>query len=85
MRLWVKTVKENRTVKQLTYEKDERLTYSHFFKYMAEICPELDAPTPVILKPHIMDFAKFKHVKFKQKDFVEQIDFDYLWVENVDI
>ncbi len=85
MRLWFKVIKEHRTVREYVYEKDERLTYSHFFTYLTDACPEIDVPTPVLLKAHIMDFAKFKHVKFKKKDFVEDIDFDWLWVENIDI
>lgn len=84
MRIWAKVIKEYHTVKELTYEKEERLTYSHFLNYLMDICGELDIPTPVLLKPHIMDFAKFKHVKFREKDFVEPVDFDFLWVEYID-
>lgn len=84
MRIWVKIVKEQRTVRQITYEREEKLTYSHLLSYLMDICHELDVPTPVLLKPHVMDFAKFRHVKFKENDFVEPIDFDFLWIENID-
>lgn len=84
MKIWAKIIKEHKTIKQYVYEKEERLTYSHFFSYMADICSELDVPTPVLLKAHIMDFAKFRHVKFKAKDFIEITDFDVLWIENIE-
>lgn len=84
MRIWAKIIKDYRTVREYTYEKEEKLTYSHLLNYLMDICSELDAPTPVLLKPHLMDFAKFRHVKFKAKDFVEPIEFDWLWIENID-
>lgn len=84
MRIWAKIVKDYHTIRETTFEKDERLTFSHLLSYLMEICPALDVPTPVLLKPHIMDFAKFRHVKFKKGDFVEPIDFDFLWIENID-
>ena len=30
-----------------------------------------------------MNFAKFNHVKFLPRDFVEGVDFDYLLLENI--
>lgn len=83
MRLWAKVMTEGKIRKQCTLEKDERLTWSHFFDYMAELCDKLDIPTPVILKPHILQLAKFRHVKFLPRDFVDGVDFDRLIVENI--
>ena len=69
---------------ELDDENDgEKLTYSHFFNYLADICRELDVPTPVLLKTHIFNFAKFNHVRFYPRDFVEGVDFDYLLLENI--
>ena len=83
MRLWAKVMTEDKIKKQWVLEKEERVTYSHFFEYLSEICSELDIPTPVLLKTHIMQFAKFRHVKFLPRDFVDGIDFDKLWIENI--
>jgi len=68
---------------QFVYENPERLTYSHFFDYLTDICHELDIPTPVLLKTHIFNFAKFNHVKFVRRDFVESLDYDQLFLENI--
>jgi len=84
MRIWAKTVKDLHTEKEITYEREGKLVYSHLLEYLMEICPALDIPTPVLLKPHIMDFAKFRHVRFRAGDFVEQINFDFLWIENIE-
>ena len=83
MRIWAKIVKEGKTEKQIVYENEEKLTYSHFMDYLFDICYELDVSTPVLLKTHIFNFAKFNHVRFLPRDFVESVDFDYLLLENI--
>lgn len=83
MRLWAKVMQEDKIVKQHVLELDEKLTYSHFFDYLSALCGALDIPTPVLLKTHILQFAKFRHVKFIPRDFVDGVDFDKLWIENI--
>ena len=83
IRIWAKVFSEDHIEKQTVYERDEALAYSHFFNYLAEICDALDIPTPVLLKPHIFNFAKFRHVVFRPRDFLEGVDFDKLVLENI--
>ena len=83
MKIWAKLITDGKIQKQFVYEKQERLTYSRFFDYLSDICHELDIPTPVLLKTHIFNFAKFNHVKFIPRDFVESLDYDKLFLENI--
>ena len=83
MKIWAKLITDGKIQKQFVYEKQERLTYSRFFDYLSDICHELDIPTPVLLKTHIFNFAKFNHVKFISRDFVESLDYDQLFLENI--
>ena len=83
MKIWAKLLTDGKIKKQMVYEKDEKLTYSHFFDYLADICLALDIPTPVLLKTHIFNYAKFNHVKFTAKDFVEYFAYDQLFLENI--
>ena len=83
MRIWAKVITDGRIKKQFVYERDEQVTYSKMFEYMADICSSLDIPTPVLVKAHIFNFAKFNHVKFTASDFVESIPFDHLFIENL--
>lgn len=83
MRIWAKLMTDGRIRKQIVYEKPEKLTYSHFFDYVSDISEKLDISTPVITKMHVFNFAKFNHVKFIPRDFVESFDYDYLVVENI--
>ncbi len=82
-RIWAKLLREGKIVRQFVYEGEEKLTYSHFLTYLFDICRELDCPTPVLLKTHIFNFAKFNHVRFLPRDFVESTDFDALVLENI--
>ena len=83
MRIWAKLVTDGHIKEQFVYENAEKLTYSHFFEYLTEICYALDIPTPVLTKTHIFKFAKFNHVKFTQNDFVESLGYDHLTLENL--
>ncbi len=85
LKLWVKILKGEKIIKQFTYTREEKLVYSQFLEYLMDICNSLDIPTPVLLKTHIFNLAKFSMVKFKQRDFVESIDFDFLVIENVSV
>ncbi len=83
MKIWAKTVKDNKITKQTLYEREGKLVWSELHEYLTEIAYELDIPTPVILKSHIFNLAKFNHVRFLKSDFVEKLDFDYLLLENL--
>ncbi len=82
-RIWAKVLREGRIQKQITYSREEKFTYAGFFGYLAEICGELDVPTPVLLKTHLFNYAKFNHVVFRPADFMEAVDFDRLVLENI--
>ena len=82
-RIWAKVLDEGHIVKQTTYSREEKFTYSHFFRYLAEICDELDIPTPVLLKTHIFNYAKFNHTVFRKQDFMEPVPFEKLLLENI--
>lgn len=60
----------------------EKYDNSKFLDYLIDICYELDIPTPILLKTHINHFDKFNVVRFKETDFVESVDYDYLVLEN---
>ncbi|MBQ7408353.1 MAG: hypothetical protein IJW13_03680 [Clostridia bacterium] len=83
VKLWARTIKDNATLLKYDFVRDEVMEWSDFFDYVRDICHEMDLPTPVILKTHLFNFAKFNYVRFLKSDFVEQVDFDFLLIENV--
>ncbi|MEG9430239.1 MAG: hypothetical protein VZQ61_04870 [Christensenellaceae bacterium] len=82
IRIWAKLVKNGKIVKQYVYEREGLTDYSMFFDYVKDICESLDCPTPVLIKTHLFNYAKYNNVKFKADDFVEKINFDKLILEN---
>ena len=85
VKLWFKVIKDDKIVKQFVYESDEKFTYSRFSEYISQGCYALDEATPLILRNHIMNFAKFNGVRFLPSDFVEFVGFDRLQVENLNL
>ena len=81
-RIWAKVIKDEKIIKQFVYEKTETLDYSLFFDYVRDICETLDIPTPVIIKTHLFNYAKYNTLKFTKADFVENVNFDKLVLEN---
>ena len=82
-RIWGKVIKDGDIIRQTTYEREEKFTYAHFFNYLSDICDALDVPTPVLLKTSIFNYAKFNHVIFRPSDFMEDVPFDRLVLENI--
>ena len=82
-RIWAKVLTEEHIERQFVYEKDTKFAYSRFFDYLAEICTALDVPTPVLLKTHVFNFAKFNHFVFRPSDFMEAVSFDKFVLENI--
>lgn len=82
-RIWAKILKEEHIEKQFVYESEKKFAYSDFFGYLSDICVALDVPTPVLLKTHVFNYAKFNHVAFRPDDFIEEVAFDKLLLENI--
>lgn len=83
IRIWAKVLKNNKIVKQYVFEKAENMDYSQFFDYLRDICENLDIATPVLIKTHLFNYAKYNVVRFSKDDFMESIEFDKLVLENI--
>ena len=83
VKIWAKVMKKDKILNQLVFEREESMDYSKFFEYLSEICFNLDIATPVLIKTHLFDYAKYNVVKFTKSDFVESISFDKLVLENM--
>lgn len=83
VKLWIRTFKDDKMQKQTVVERDEKFYYSFFDEYLTEGCYALDEATPVIIKQHVMNFAKYRMTVFKPSDFIESVSFDRMVVENL--
>ena len=82
-RIWGRIEREHKIARQTTYESTVKFEWSDFFKYLADICEALDIGTPILLKTHIFNYAKFNRVTFLPRDFAEPVNFDKLVLENI--
>ena len=82
-RIWAKVVKDGKIINQLTYERADKFSYSQFFAYLSDICEGLDIATPILLKTHVFNYAKFNTVRFLPRDFAETPEFDKLVLDNL--
>ena len=82
VRIWAKVIKDEKIIKQYVFETEGTTDYSLFFDYLEDICSHLDIATPVLIKTHLFNYAKYNTVKFIKDDFVETINFDKLVLEN---
>ena len=83
IKIWAKILKDNKIIKQTVYQKNESMDYSEFLDYLIDIAYNLDIPTPVLIKTHIFNYAKYNTVRFLPQDFVDTVDFDKLVLENI--
>ncbi len=82
IRIWAKVIKDGKIERQTVFEKEGTMDYSEFFEHLREICSTLDISTPVLIKTHLFNYAKYNTVKFIQDDFMEKVTFDKLVLEN---
>ena len=81
-KIWAKIIIDGKIVKscEITVKNYD---YHIFDEYVREIAYALDIPTPVVLDKHIIDFTVYKSTRFFKEDFVENVDFEKLVLENV--
>lgn len=79
MRIWVKEFKNNRLLKDIVIEDTSGETRTHkVYKALDEACLAFDLTRPIWLKLNQNDFLLHAKTRFRQDNFVEPIDFDYL-------
>ena len=84
IKIWAKTLEKEKILQDIVYEINaDKMVWSLLFDVLCEICASLDIPTPVLLKTHTLNFAKYNFVQFTKSDFVENVNFDKLWLEFV--
>ena len=83
VKIWIKVIKDDKIVKDVVVERDEKFDYASFSDYLTEGLYFLDESTPVVIKNHLFSFAKYNAVRFLPTDFLEPVGFDCVWVENL--
>lgn len=83
-RIWAKTIVNYRVKTSIIHECAERIGSYNFFENVREIAEKLHIPTPVVLNSHCENFLEFNTLKFRPRDFLEPVPFDFLVLEDAD-
>jgi len=83
-RIWAKILKNHKIKKDLMYSSLDDCTADTFLAHVSEICHAFDIPTPVITSVNINNFEEFNNTRFRPRDFVEGVSFDFLVLENAE-
>lgn len=81
MNFWVKTVKGDKITRDCVVRNDLVMTMNNVITVAQEVCHNFDIPTPIISKSQYNNLDNFNFMKFRPRDFVETVDFDYLLFE----
>lgn len=81
-RLWAKIFKNNHMLKDTVICDDSSDTRTHkIFHALDEVCYQFDLGKPIWLDSTVTEFKRHSKTKFRQDNFIEQIDFDYLEIQ----
>ena len=83
MKVWAKTVREEKITRSVLYEYEHASNLDEFISLLHGICEQMDIPTPVATRVNFNHFAMFNNTRFKERDFIEYIDFDMFELEAV--
>jgi len=84
-RLWAKTFKDNRMLRDTVICDDSDETRTHkIFNAIEEICYEFDLSKPIWLDATAAEFKKRDKTRFYQDNFVDTIEFDYLEIHVIE-
>ena len=83
MKVWATTVREEKITRDIVFEYEHISNEDDFVSVLQQICEKLDIPTPVVTYVNFNHYVLFNTTKFKSRDFVESIDFDYFNLEAV--
>ena len=83
MKVWAKTVVEEKITRDLLYEYGTISNEEDFVAVLQQVCDQMDIPTPIATRVNFNHFVMFNNTRFKPRDFVEYVDFDMLDLEAV--
>lgn len=85
-RMWGKMMKNNRLVTDKTVcIKDYSLSRTQMvFQALEEMCYYFDLGKPIWLDSNVRDFQIHSKTRFRQDNFIEHIEFDFLEIQVIE-
>lgn len=84
-RLWAKIFRDNRMLQDTVVEDSSNDTRTHkVFNALDEVCARFDLSHPIWLDATINEFKRHDKARFRQDNFIDTIDFDYLEIHIIE-
>lgn len=85
-RLWAKIFQDNHMLKDMVVmnNKSELTRTQKIFQAVDDICIEFDLGKPIWLSANVEEFKKHDKVRFRQDNFIEEIEFEYLEIHVIE-
>ena len=85
-RLWARLVSKNHhTAKDMVICDDTPETRTHkIFRGLESICDAWNLAVPIWLDSNITDFKRHSKTKFRQDNWIEEIEFDFLEIQVIE-
>ena len=84
-RLWARVFKDNHMLRDTVIIDGSTDTRTHkIFRAIEDACCQFDLGKPIWLNNNISEFKRHSKVRFRQDNFIEEIDFDYLEIQVIE-
>lgn len=84
-RLWARQFKNNNMIKDTVVCDNTEDTRTHkVFNAVDTICNEFDLSKPIWLDKNVEEFKKNSKVRFRQDNFIDEIEFDFLELQIIE-
>ena len=81
-KLWVKEIKENHLLKDVTIEDTSEDTRTHKIMHSLEkACVGFDLAVPIWLNTNVKEFKRHSRTRFYKDSSIESVEFDYLEIQ----
>lgn len=84
VKISAKLVKNHKTVKSASYNSINEYKSEEFYEYISVLAQKLDISTPIIIPYHRECFENFNSLKLTKSDFVDDFNYDFMFLENDD-
>ena len=84
VKISAKLVKNHKTVKSASYNSINEYKSEEFYEYISALAQKLDISTPIIIPYHRECFENFNSLKLTKSDFVDDFNYDFMFLENDD-
>lgn len=84
-RIWAREFKDGHVLRDTVVCDDRKESRTHkVFDAIDKICMEFDLSKPIWLDSNVEEFKRHAKVRFRQDNFIDDTEFDFLEIEMIE-